>query len=50
MDDSLAGSGVLIFDYYQDEDALVMWATDIDTPEYAARIAELRASVEEGMS
>ncbi|MCB1246444.1 MAG: ribosomal protein S18-alanine N-acetyltransferase [Acidimicrobiia bacterium] len=36
--------------YYQDEDALVMWATDIDTPEYAARIAELRASVEEGMS
>lgn len=32
-------------DYYRDEDALVMWATDIDTDEYAARIAAIRASL-----
>ncbi|NNF69911.1 MAG: ribosomal protein S18-alanine N-acetyltransferase [Acidimicrobiia bacterium] len=31
--------------YYRNEDALVMWATDIDTPEYAARLAEIRASL-----
>ena len=27
--------------YYRDEDALVMWVDDADTPEYAARLAEL---------
>ncbi len=33
--------------YYQEtnEDALVMWAEDIDTPEYAERLARLEASV-----
>ena len=30
-------------DYYIDEDALIMWVTDIDRPEYAARIAAIRA-------
>lgn len=29
-------------DYYRDEDALVMWAIDIDGDEYAQRIASLR--------
>jgi ribosomal-protein-alanine N-acetyltransferase len=33
-------------DYYRDEDALVMWATDIDTPEYVARIEAVRSSLE----
>jgi ribosomal-protein-alanine N-acetyltransferase len=33
--------------YYKDEDALVMWATDIDTPEYAERIAGIRSSLEQ---
>lgn len=33
--------------YYVDEDALVMWATDIDTPEYGARLATIRESVKE---
>lgn len=28
--------------YYKDEDALVMWATDIDTPEYAERLTSIR--------
>lgn len=32
-------------DYYVDEDALVMWATDIDTPEYGDRIAMIRDSL-----
>ena len=27
------------------EDALVMWADDIDTPEYATRLDELEAGV-----
>jgi [ribosomal protein S18]-alanine N-acetyltransferase len=33
--------------YYSDanEDALIMWATDIDTPEHAARLAALAAAV-----
>lgn len=31
--------------YYKDEDALVMWATGIDSPEYADRIAGIRESV-----
>ncbi len=35
-------------DYYPDEDALVMWATDIDTPEYADRIAGIRNSLDSG--
>lgn len=31
--------------YYSDanEDAVIMWATDIDTPEYRARLAEIEA-------
>lgn len=28
--------------YYRDEDALVMWAHDIDTPEYRARLDQIR--------
>lgn len=32
--------------YYKDEDALVMWATDIDSQEYADRIATIRDAVE----
>lgn len=28
-------------DYYRDEDALIMWATDIDAPEYALRLASI---------
>jgi len=33
-------------DYYIDEDALVMWAIDIDTDAYAERIAGIRESLE----
>jgi len=33
--------------YYVDEDALVMWATDIDTPEYMERIAAIRVLISE---
>ena len=33
--------------YYKNEDALVMWATDIDTPEYASLLTEIRNTVEE---
>ncbi len=32
--------------YYRDEDALVMWAIDIDTDEYADRIEAIRQSLE----
>ncbi|HEX9856552.1 MAG TPA: ribosomal protein S18-alanine N-acetyltransferase [Acidimicrobiia bacterium] len=32
--------------YYVDEDAVVMWAIDIDSSEYAARIHAIRASLE----
>ena len=32
--------------YYRDEDALVMWAIDIDTDEYAERIVQIRRSLE----
>jgi ribosomal-protein-alanine N-acetyltransferase len=32
--------------YYKDEDAIVMWATDIDTRDYAERIGSLRSDVE----
>jgi ribosomal-protein-alanine N-acetyltransferase len=28
--------------YYKDEDALVMWATDIDTDEYQGRVSDIR--------
>jgi ribosomal-protein-alanine N-acetyltransferase len=28
--------------YYRDEDALIMWAHDIDGDEYRARLAEIR--------
>jgi len=31
--------------YYKDEDALVMWATDIDAPDYAARLMSIRSAV-----
>ena len=31
--------------YYKDEDALVMWATDIDTDEYQERVADIRDSL-----
>lgn len=33
--------------YYSDEDALVMWATDIDTDEYRVRLEEIRTALEE---
>ena len=33
--------------YYRDEDALVMWATDIDTQEYAERLLVIRSSLGE---
>lgn len=33
--------------YYTTEDALVMWATDIDTPEYEELLTGIRASLEE---
>ncbi len=33
--------------YYRDDDAVIMWANDIDEPEYAARLAEIRSSLEE---
>jgi ribosomal-protein-alanine N-acetyltransferase len=34
-------------DYYRDEDALVMWATDIDTEDYTARVEAIRTSLED---
>jgi ribosomal-protein-alanine N-acetyltransferase len=33
-------------DYYENEDALVMWATDIDAGDYASRIADIRTDIE----
>ncbi len=33
--------------YYRDEDALVMWATDIDDDDYVIRIEEIRARLED---
>lgn len=33
--------------YYRDDDAVIMWATDIDQPDYAVRLAEIRSSLEE---
>ncbi|MDJ0954635.1 MAG: ribosomal protein S18-alanine N-acetyltransferase [Acidimicrobiia bacterium] len=32
--------------YYRDDDAVIMWATDIDQPEYGARLDEIRSSLE----
>ncbi len=32
--------------YYRDDDAVIMWATDIDHPDYADRIAGIRQSLE----
>ena len=32
--------------YYKNEDALVMWAIDIDTDEYAERLTDIRRSLE----
>ncbi len=34
--------------YYTTEDALVMWATDIDTPSYADRVEAIRLRLEGG--
>lgn len=34
--------------YYKDEDAVVMWAIDIDTNEYAERLDAIRAALAEG--
>ena len=34
--------------YYKGEDALVMWATDIDASEYADRLASIRSTTEGG--
>jgi ribosomal-protein-alanine N-acetyltransferase len=31
--------------YYEDEDALVMWATDIDTDEYQQRVTDIRSAL-----
>jgi ribosomal-protein-alanine N-acetyltransferase len=36
--------------YYKDEDALVMWATDIDASDYMDRLASIRSAIEEGQS
>ena len=33
--------------YYKDEDALVMWATDIDTEEYRQRLETIRRNLED---
>ena len=33
--------------YYRDEDALIMWAIDIDGEEYSARLANIRAALDE---
>ncbi len=32
--------------YYRDDDAVIMWVTDIDQPEYGDRLDEIRALVE----
>lgn len=33
--------------YYRDDDAVIMWATDIDQPEYATRLGEIRSGLGE---
>ena len=35
-------------DYYANEDALVMWATDIDAADYLVRIEQLRSGLDSG--
>ena len=32
--------------YYRDDDAVIMWVTDIDQPEYGERLKEIRAFAE----
>ena len=39
-----APAGIRTKYYEQTEDAIVMWAHDIDTPDYAVRLAELEQS------
>jgi ribosomal-protein-alanine N-acetyltransferase len=36
--------------YYKDEDALIMWATDIDAPDYSERLSSIRFAVVEEQS
>lgn len=31
--------------YYRDDDAVIMWATDIDEPEYLGRLEEIRTAL-----
>lgn len=33
--------------YYRDDDAVIMWATDIDQPDYTERLEHIRARLEE---
>jgi len=33
--------------YYRDDDAVIMWATDIDQPDYTDRLIQIRAGLEE---
>ena len=33
--------------YYRDDDAVIMWVTDIDRPDYAERLRQIEASMEE---
>ncbi len=33
--------------YYRDDDAVIMWATDIDQSDYAERLDEIRSGLEE---
>ena len=33
--------------YYRDDDAVIMWVTDIDGPDYAERLREIEARLEE---
>lgn len=33
--------------YYRDDDAVIMWVTDINRPEYAVRLQEIAASLRE---
>jgi ribosomal-protein-alanine N-acetyltransferase len=35
-------------DYYVDEDALIMWVTDIDADEYRRRLAAIRSELDAG--
>lgn len=34
--------------YYRDDDAVIMWATEIDEPEYKERLGQIRTHLEEG--